>query len=304
MELDFYNTNLHIGYPFVEGVDKDEMKFELGLSSYYFPQETIVDLGFLFGINADFTPGEDKVWLHEIQIGAEYTFVFRTDSAVLAGVDIAVEVALDAAFGDTVEFSQTNVTGYLVVGDLSVLAAIGIADAFSSISELPLVEPALLQSLKDSYVSSLAAVTNRRLKVTGAEGCDDYTSSLAPERAYETGTVVSGPITLIEGYNTNLVTSLSNNSITISAGLGHGRGRQCEQLPYEPGESAPGDGDPLLTGGPKCSELLYTINGIPLSSDGASFVIEGGRGITVIPYPDEHRIEILFELTRRVLCEV
>ena len=113
------------------------------------------------------------------------------------------------------------------------------------------------------------------------------------------------------GCNCNIEFNSGDNSITIGARLGYGEGRHCAEIPYDvpstssssssSTSSASAEDTPLLTGGPKCSELIYAING--MSPDEArNITIQGTRGITVVTYPSASLIRVYFYIDDKLLC--
>ena len=305
MDLDFYNEGMHVAYPFV---DSDPFMFGAGVVTL--PQGAIADAGFLFGIDAEFDHDSHRVWLESIERnGTTITLTFNTDAPELSSEDMEINVDTSDAVGTTHDFTLSaaldKVHGYLVVGDLDALTAqlVNGVNYSTDTIKAPRIEPANLQSLRDSYLQSLTVYTDNRHIVTSPTGCGPAESSSPAESddSILIGTILSGDVVFVEGYNATILVSERASSITIGAGLGYGAGRQCEEIPYEFGDlSSPGS---LLTGGDRCADLLYTINGIRPDSSGR-FVIEGSYGIVVTPYPDMNKIIISFELTRRILCNV
>ena len=90
----------------------------------------------------------------------------------------------------------------------------------------------------------------------------------------ETGLV--GSLTVVAGYNMRV--DATTESITLTPILGSGLGTQCDELERYPSEAAAYPGE-MLSGGPRCSELVYSINGVK-PNDNGEFVISGAAGIT------------------------
>lgn len=316
METDFYNTNLHIGYPFV---DVDTMSF--GGGSFVLSQSAVVDLGILFGVHSEFRPGEHKVWLQALRKENDIvTMVFNTNATEVPELLCSINIAV-ATFGNTYDITSTvgstYATGYLVVGNPAALGSLPDGEVTTDKAEIPEVEPALLQSLSRGYVNSILLCNDIRTKTTPPKGCENSSPS-SPSRGITDeatiyNTISSGTPIFREGYNASLTVSKLDNSLTFGAGRNFGMGMHCKELSYEPGDpdfpptsspsSSPDKNTKLLTGGPACSELLYTINGImPDKSNG--FVIQGSRGISVYSSPETHSLDIIFELTKKVACGI
>tara|TARA_Y100000310_G_scaffold251275_1_gene257731 strand:- start:344 stop:778 length:435 start_codon:yes stop_codon:yes gene_type:complete len=134
-------------------------------------------------------------------------------------------------------------------------------------------------------------------------------------------TITASSVKIRPGYNCYITIDSGTNSIIIGAGLGDGEGRHCDEIAYEPAavtlsSSSSSSGAPavssssatpsppstaLLTGGPRCDELIYSLNGI--KPDAARNVnIQGTRGITVVPVPAQNLIRVYFYLDSKLIC--
>ena len=300
MDIDFYNEASTIQYPFIGGHD-----FEFGSGSVELENEVILDVGILFGIEAGFNQSDDSVYLYSVERdNDEITFVFRIQGRT---VNIPVTVDVNCDFGTQTEFETAEPSfdeiryarGFIITGDLSSLISITNNTEFTAdTGNEAFVEPGCVQSLDGLYTRTVNVYNDPRLKVP-----DSIESSPEEEEPVLQDSVMEGFVVFTEGYNSNISANTHANSITLGAGLGHGKGKSPGEFVYEPEDFESSPNDTLLTGGPKCNELLYTINGIKpdVSND---FFIQGHRGIEIIPVPEENKIVITFELTRRLLCEV
>ena len=85
---------------------------------------------------------------------------------------------------------------------------------------------------------------------------------------------LSGEIALAEGRNAE--SYLDGNRLRLDIFKGGGLGEQCQ---------------PAVTGNQTCDKVLFTINGERPGSDGELRIV-GDGGITVIPDPENHAVEI------------
>ncbi len=173
--------------------------------------------------------------------------------------------------------------GTLTVGKLANLAAaipnsttLGIANAD--------IVAARVQDLNKSYVRSLTVLNQLRTHVTAAFGC-----SISPSTnpiGYEDGDYIpwqtctggdpDGIIRFIEGYNCSIIFDPRENSIAFSAAIGAGAGTVCDDVPKYPNELPPLDSI-FLSGGPACSSLIGSVNGL----SAANIKISSGSGVTI-----------------------
>jgi hypothetical protein len=123
-------------------------------------------------------------------------------------------------------------------------------------------------------------------------------------------TITSQDPIIKAGYNSYILVNSADNSIEIGARLGDGEGRHCDEIPYDVASNSSSSSStsssasantPLLTGGPKCSDLIYAING--MTPDAArNITIQGTRGITIVTYPSLNLIQIFFYIDSKLLC--
>lgn len=162
-------------------------------------------------------------------------------------------------------------------------------------SEGGTIEPALVQALSGSYVSSINIANEPRTKATVPLGCEE--SSAGPEGNHVNAKCIIGAVKVKSGYNSYVTVSAADNSITIGGDLGGFEGPPCSEIPIYSSE-APPENSTLLSGGPSCNETVKSINGI----NGKNVILKGGLGITVkasellentiIVTPDHHGLAL------------
>lgn len=136
------------------------------------------------------------------------------------------------------------------------------------------IEPALIQNLSGSYVSSVNIANAPRTKATAPEGC-----SLTPETEEDShiqATCIVDDVKVKSGYSSYVSVSAADNAITIGGDIGGGEGYACSEVPLYTSETPP-DGSTLLSGGPTCAETIKSINGL----SGKNVILKGGLGVTI-----------------------
>jgi len=98
-----------------------------------------------------------------------------------------------------------------------------------------------------------------------------------------------GDVKVREGYNFSINIVKATNTLTLSAQRGGGLGLPCNYSDVE----APG-----IPEASDCEDYLYSINGLTPDWYG-DFKLEGGPGVIVEAYPDEHKIKIKTSLLAR-----
>jgi hypothetical protein len=161
---------------------------------------------------------------------------------------------------------------------------------------LTVVEPALVQNLKDTYVKKIGLANKSRTTVTPPEECDTSSQS-AYDGYYINNDCMLGDIKVKPGYNCNIFVNVNNNSITISGAVGEGEGQPCGEVPLYEGEVSP-DGGALLSGGPQCKDVIKSINGIT----GRVVKIQGGLGVTIRNDDSPHTITVDPDHSNMALC--
>ncbi len=158
------------------------------------------------------------------------------------------------------------------------------------------VEPALVQNLKNTYVKKIGLANKARTITTLPEVCAT-SSETQSEEVYVNKDCVVGDVKIKPGYNCNIFVNINNNSITVSGAVGEGEGQPCEEVPLYEGEVSP-DGGALLSGGPQCKDVIKSINGI----SGRVVKIQGGLGVTVRNDDKPHTITVDPDHSNMALC--
>lgn len=143
-----------------------------------------------------------------------------------------------------------------------------------------MVEPALIQNLSRNLVKSVRLMNKSRTVAGVPLGCPGYSVG-APDPEYFDNGLISGNMIIKPGYNSSIDVSPAENSVTIGGAVGYGAGEPCVEVPLHPAETSP-DADGLLTGGPRCGDVIKTINGL----GGRVVNIKGGLGVTVKADPN------------------
>ena len=297
----FYNDNAARAYPFVdqevtyprtmtysEGADQD------------LPDSTIVDFVCITGVNVNFDLVVDNVYLYEIRRSGDYfVFTFKLTGAgssagslqfyrhITAGEFIQDHVEIIAAASSSstsADCGGMTVEAWLTTGDLTDLLALLDADGeyLRRADQEIKIEPARIQSLYNGFVNSINLANARRTIAP------DPCAPVVPPTGYVVNErCMSGIIKFKEGYNAVIRQIDSTNTLEFGAKVGAGAGEPCEEVPLFAGEAAAA-GSTLLSGGPKCDDLIKTINGIP----GPDVPVVTGMGVSLLIDQASHTISI------------
>ena len=320
----FYSANEHRSYPLVDA--------DVGVPV---PDAVLVDFGCIVGLRAGYEDGVHSVWLARIaRSGTAYTFDFASDAPGLAdrvlrftrdlaAAEYATEWAEDGPLtGISSSSSLTDasgecvddplVEGFLVTGLLAELPGL-IADGDELTGPVP-VEPALVQNLARSAVRSVNLGNKERVRVDPADGCNTETtssSSLAssvalpplvtppfvPDPILVNAACLIGALQLKEDFNCSIRVNAGDNSVTIGGQVGAGEGEPCDEVPLYADEAKPA-GSALLTGGPACTEVLKSINGI----GGRVVRLVAGDGVKIAPGVEPNVLVLDVDLHGMALC--
>lgn len=280
------------------------------------PEAAVVDFGVIAGLRALFTDGVSRVWLYKVsRAGSTFTFDFRCDAPGCAGRallftrDLADpeyatsfevdDLAPGEVAGDEDDCVDDPVLeGFLVTGRLDALAAVlADGDEWSDLSGVQTVEPALVQNLAKTYVRQVSLANKDRTRVDPPDQCSTSSAAGPEGQVFVNAECLVGDLKVKEGYNCAIRVSRQDNSITIAGQVGAGEGQACEEVPLYAGEPSP-DGGNLLTGGPKCNEVLKSVNGI----GGRVVRIQAGGGVRVVPADVPHTLVIEADLHGMALC--
>jgi hypothetical protein len=282
----FYNDNEYRAYPFIYTVGGDTR----------LPNNLIVDAGVVMGLDADFDPTLHTVWLSKIQrSGTTLLFELATNAPGAASAPLQFTRSITAADWQTqfVETAPADITvaacaaeplweGFLTTGPLASYAA-GLGTNESVIFSINQhnLEPARIQNLAKSYLRSISLGNFAR---TNVPPCNEINTTNRPV-VLHTHCMV-GDIRFKEGYHCSITQTDRSKEISVSAGLTAGMpidGELCDagsELPLYEGEALPEDSK-FYGGGPACSELITTINGV----GGRVLNIVGGSGVQVTTEP-------------------
>lgn len=304
------NENSARAYPFIDSTVDRVAAGPLTLRNL--PDGVVVDAGFVAGVDSGFRDG-DTIFLARIRrSGDTFYFEMESDAPGLDGAPLIFTRQLsdpdwtreftDSEFRGLSESSQSHSAvdecieplwwGYLVTGkmaDLDVFlptdGVVGRGDGGATL------ETSLVQNLADSYVSKFGIANDDRTRVDAPDGCDAVVFPFDTGGTRVFAPCVVGNVRFRQGFNSAVRQSSSDNSITFGAGVGAGAGEPCAEIPLFTGEVPPEDSE-LLSGGPRCNEVLRSINGV----GGPIFRISAGSGVTVTDVPDEHELIIDVDL--------
>lgn len=313
-QADFYNVNEHRIYPFTPGSD-------LSLSGgFSLTNRHLLDCGFTIGINSQYNTGFKPVvtgpphTIHTIKLSSvtrttatTIDFVFVADSPSTPSFTFTRDAA-DARGAISYTDGGTPDIGvaFLVTGDLSALFASGGPNELPIGSVLalvvpPEVEPALVVSLAGHAVTEINVGNLPRIR---AEDCPSCGSPplISSEEIKVVALDLDGGIVLKQGYNVSIKVDVDTNTILISAIVGAGLGVTCEEIERFPGEASALPPGELLSGGPKCSGLIYTINGVAPSASG-EFTIRGSNGISTTQNQAGFELIVNADVSNVAACE-
>ena len=247
-------------------------------------------------IDANYTEEEGHyVYLHSItRAGNTIQFCMRTTAPDAANHQLLFQRELDDnEFKIEWEDASTVVPealdslacplqpkwkGFLVTGNLTELGNL-VPDGTTLLFYVGLwqIEPARIQSLMDSYLRAVTLANKPRLVADPPAGCSRSSSSAGDDQAIINARCLTGNLKWKEGYNCAIRQDNNNNAIIIGAGVGVGEGEPCEEVPLYANESPPED-SPFLSGGPSCTEIVKSINGVT----GANINLVAGPGFRVL----------------------
>lgn len=292
----FLSENAGRSYPFVE---------EAGLEAYL-PEGLVLDAGFVLGHGTGFVAGTHSIWLQSIasESGVRY-LTFASDAPGLEASPLAVAVPETAAEYDVVdserEWASSSEPGdcqeaplweaWLVVGSMT-----GVSD-LSVPARLATIEPARIQSLGDASIRSLGLANGDRVRAESPDGCPTPSTETPGDPPFIAATCLGPDPRFREGYNSAITLSQADNSITIGAAVGSGAGEPCEEVLVFDGEEPPA-GSLLLSGGPSCSELIRSINGVSR----ARMRIRAGTGVKVTPGDSASELKVTVDLSGLSKC--
>lgn len=311
----FLNDNLYRAYPLQHSPalmtqvadDLDETEVEL-------PTNVIVDFGSLLGAAIEYDPAEHVVYLESItRPSGPLIFTFRCTATDDEDYELVFHRAVTASefTTDNVECSPPHTPscsdddgggfwdGFLVTGQLAeLLVLVPVGYSLQGSPETTAVEPGVILSCRQRFVRSVNLANATRVMDENPVGCDG--PAVEAQTIKQVGLCLTGPLRLKAGFNTNLSQDGSDNSFTIGAAIGAGAGEPCDvsgDIPYYPEEERPA-GSGFYSGGPACSELINTINGVA----GPDIALRAGPGIT-ISRADGNVLNVAIDLHDLQICE-
>ena len=295
-ELEFFSGNRYIAYPF-------QYRDVVSLSpSGSLSTEWIVDAGFTLGIDSNFVIGTDSVFLYSILISdTDVSFEFLSLASGTFGYHWLFTMPLATPFGTSVYAEATNIatgdpaygvgTGFIVTGKLGKIGTTTLGPGlYTLLAPYWLLEPALLQYLGTTFVQGITVANTGRFC---PPGCTAGSSSSSGESgtadAYVYTSPLIGDVKFKEGNNAQIQVLQSNNTIQIGAVLGGGLGPACDDVIVNAdGEGGFQRGNDCVN----CDNLIKMLGGF-LSVNGI-MNLQGGPGVAVVNYPDNHRIVVTF----------
>lgn len=283
---EFYNLNANIAYPFVP-TSTDTFRF---VSGGTLPLALIVDCGFTIGPKLSYNPEVGAVYLYKLKRnGNNLEFTFRVTPNDGTEREFFFVRNKDSLFGNTEYVEATGGPeygiGFLVTGDIrslydTLLAweekfLVASSDGVT-VSYEATVEPALVVSLKNHAV--LSVTVGNMLRIT-EQPCGDCSARTAVDnttvKTQYAATNMVGKIRFKAGFNTAISTNKTDNSISVVAVKGEGRGEVCDNDMIRYVGDVPDQGA-------RCRDYVFTINGIPPNDTGA-FQLEGAGNFFVQP---------------------
>jgi hypothetical protein len=305
--LDYYNDNRYIDWPFLPGLtgraDGTTGTLEV------LPQSAIVDVGFLCGPHAQFQADNHHVRLWKVYIEEDVLyFDVRSDAPALEGFRLLFSFGVNdpdysTSFGEAESLEEFDGciyegiwSGFLVVGSVAdVVAAIGELEAMESPDAY--FEPATIQIL-NSRVLSVTVANQDRTKTRPTRECDENFGEEIERPIRIVASCQIGPIRFDDGHNVAVQQEDAANRISFAAGAGSGKGISCEELLTYPEEEPETEGG-LLTGGPRCEELVAFVNGV----SGKNIRLYSEKGVRIVADPDNHAILLAAGASSSASCE-
>jgi hypothetical protein len=297
-ERDFYNVNDQISFPFIHGDPT-------GLTPVAtLPKRGFVDAGFVMGVDSEFDPSADSVYLHSFYVSlGSVAFDFRSDAAGFAGYRFLFTIPAGTPFGATCYEDANPIgggpgdpdigRGFITIGDLTDILALG--DTLWTLNGILHVEPALIQTEVGNFVTDVSVGNKARCCPTACPGGSSSSASPCdPSAIYFQSRGLVGDLLFREGNNISIRLDQDNNALHFDALIGYGMGKSCEGAIIE-GDGEFVRGDFCLS----CDELIRSVNGYPIP-DG-KLVIEGYPGVEITPDPANHRVYVT--LNPEKFCE-
>jgi hypothetical protein len=303
----FYNDNEYRAYPFIYNDANDNP----AVRPHPLPDETIVDAGFIVGLDAEYDDVTDRIYLAQL-VSASGNLIFKFRSTSSSAFEVIFQRSGDAAewlteysasgTNDSACAQEPMLSGFLVTGKLE--AAVEACAAAGGVIDFPpnayVIEPARVQNLNKSYLRSVSVGNYARTVIPPCSDEEDTTPPEEPEIIWN-AQCVRGPIRFKEGYNAKITQISRSNELVFTAQQGAGAKPDAalcanygeiplteEELTnkpiiYEATDDKPEKRSKFLSGGWSCKDLIFTINGL----GGSNVNLVGGKNIQ-IGYSDEY----------------
>jgi hypothetical protein len=325
MRPNFLNQNAGRSFPFIEDFQELLEQSEASLSAsriwgmQNLTNDIVLDFGCTFGVDIGYDASTHIVYLHTIRRTAtSFVFDFRT---TISGFDAGEHVlrfetglsdppytTVYANMSEAAAESEESVSqcgssvvndwaGYLTVGRVEALTELlpQEGDVIRGDETGAIVEPGLIRSLRGSYLRRVYTANGERTRTTNPSDCLEQTWPFTRRSVYPSDACITGRLRFVEGYN--LTIEQLAGQLTFNATVGGGAGEPPAEVEVFDGEQ-PANGRNLLTGGPKCNEVIRSINGV----GGRVVEVLAGAGCNIEADPDNHRLIVDFNMNNMALC--
>jgi hypothetical protein len=163
--------------------------------------------------------------------------------------------------------------------------------------EAAIIEPALLQNLAGSFVTSINLANADRTRAVAGGDCPDQVFPFPTGELHVSAKCLLGDVTWTNGFNLLMRQSVLDNAIILNPGIGAGLGQPCDETKIFQGENALTQSQ-TLDGSPKCNEVLRAINGV----GGPTFTVSVGAGVNVSAVPELHKVVIAVNMQGLAVC--
>ena len=300
----WYNDNVNRTYPLVR-----ETALAEGVED-----ALLADIGFVIGANADFDYTTDQFLIDEIAVSGTVGVVRITCGSIgtavfgpidLTGDDYQTIFITVGGSPDICTPAEPLVEAFLVVGKIAAWLEKFPSDNSFTYTAVQ-VEPARIQNLSQSYVTSISIANNDRTRVTIPSGCNPITWPFPINVVHNVQQCVVGSVAFTAGYNAIVRQDVQTNQITIGAEVGAGLGEPCTQVELFDGEAEQLQGlivqnaqaITTLDGALRCGEVVRSING----SGGRLLDFLSRKGALITPVPEENTIIVDVNNSQLAIC--
>lgn len=239
------------------------------------------------------------VWLYQItRAGSTITFEFKCTSseAILSftrAMTAVEHTTTWATAGETEECDpRPEWFGFLTTGQMSTVDEILPGDGVVTLTDTDwLVEPVAVQRVDAGGIESINLANYDRTYTDVAPGCDLVETPLSGQLIIDSRCIV-GDVEFVEGFNCLIRQSPADSRLTFMAQRGEGDGVPCAEIPL--GGQTSLSLSPYLSGGPRCEDLLRTINGVA----GPHVRVTGSKGVDIYQHASDPNI-LVIDLTGR-----